>query len=212
MALVLFGRYGANPEPFETTFRETLFNTVSLLTGTGYANADYGVWSPFLIVILFLAGLIGGCAGSTSCSVKIFRYQVLAAVMITEMRRVRRPNGVFATRYNGRKLPMEAATSVMAFLMIFLLSICALTLALAWVGLDGLTALSGAASALANIGPGFGAQIGPAGTYQELPDAGESASDPRHAARPARAVDGAGAADAGFFGVVNVEINRTAAP
>lgn len=157
-------------DPLELEFREALFNGVSILTGTGYATADYSKWGHFAISTFFILGLIGGCAGSTCCSVKVFRYQVLAAVLIAELRRVRRPHGVFTPRYDGRPLRPDVVTSVLTFLFVFLMALGLLTAGLTWVGLDPLTAFSGAATALANVGPGLGAEIGPTGNFMNLPD------------------------------------------
>ncbi|MEM8592412.1 MAG: TrkH family potassium uptake protein, partial [Pseudomonadota bacterium] len=83
-------------------FRAALFNATSLITGTGYASADYMAWGSFAIVALFLVGLVGGCAGSTSCSVKVFRYQLLFASVRAQVRQIYSPSGVFTPRYDGR--------------------------------------------------------------------------------------------------------------
>lgn len=163
----LFDRYQGG---FGELLLHTLFNLVSLVSGTGYANADFATWGPFAVSLLFVLMLVGGCAGSTCCSVKIFRYQVLGALMACELQRLRRPNGVFTARYNGRKISPDVVVSVLAFFFAFLVALAALTLALAATGLDHVTALSGAASALANVGPGFGDEIGPTQNFMGLSD------------------------------------------
>ncbi len=170
VAVLTLVRLGMPGTTAEQGFREALFNGVSLISGTGYASAAYDGWGAFAVSMLFIAGLIGGCAGSTCCSVKVFRYQVLAAIVGAELRRVRRPNGVFTPRYDGRPLKPDVVSSVLAFFFLFAVSLAALTATLTWIGLDAETALSGAASALGNIGPGMGPIIGPTGTYQTLPD------------------------------------------
>ena len=156
---------------FEPAFRRALFNIVSIVSGTGYASSDYMLWGPFLISLFFFAGLIGGCAGSTACSVKIFRYQLLFASIRTQMRRIHSPNGVFSPRYEGRTVSEDVLSSVMSFFVFFVVTLGLLAVALSMTGLDLVTALSGASAALANIGPGLGPEIGPAGNYGGLNDA-----------------------------------------
>lgn len=155
----------------EEMFRKTLFNTVSLLTGTGYASADYMLWGPFPITLLFFVGLIGGCAGSTACSIKIFRYQLLFASVRVQIQRIRAPHGVFVPRYEGRPVSNDVLSSVMSFFVFFTVTLGLLSWGLSLTGLDLTTALSGASAALANIGPGLGDQIGPAGNFAGLNDA-----------------------------------------
>ncbi|TNF62952.1 MAG: TrkH family potassium uptake protein [Rhodobacteraceae bacterium] len=158
------------PHHPEQAVREALFNITSIITGTGYASVDYMTWGPFLISLFFFIGLIGGCAGSTSCSIKIFRYQLLFASIRTQIARVRSPNGVFVTRFEGRPVGEDVLNSVMTFFMFFILSLGILSVALAMTGLDFITSVSGAATALANVGPGLGDQIGPAGNFAGLND------------------------------------------
>ncbi len=155
----------------EATIRETLFNTVSIITGTGYASADYMTWGAFPVASIFFIGLIGGCAGSTACSVKIFRYQLLFAAIGAQVRRIQQPSGLFQPRYDGRPVGEDVLSSVMSFFVLFLAVLGAVTVGLAATGVDMLTAISGAAAALANIGPGLGDEIGPAGTFAGLTDA-----------------------------------------
>lgn len=155
----------------EESFRKTLFNTVSLLTGTGYASADYMHWGPFPITLLFLTGLIGGCAGSTACSIKIFRYQLLFASIRVQLQRIRSPHGVFTPRYEGRVVGADVLNSVMSFFVFFIVTLGIFSWGLGLTGLDFTTSVSGAAAALANIGPGLGSQIGPAGNFAGLNDA-----------------------------------------
>ncbi|MEL6452506.1 MAG: TrkH family potassium uptake protein [Pseudomonadota bacterium] len=154
----------------EPALRTALFNTVSLMTGTGYANADYMQWGSFAVAILFFTGLIGGCAGSTACSIKVFRYQLLFASIRAQLQKTRSPHGIFTPRYAGRAVGEDVLNSVMSFFMFFTVTLGLLAVGLAMTGLDFVTAVSGAATALANIGPGLGDQIGPAGNFAGLND------------------------------------------
>lgn len=154
----------------ELALRESLFNVTSILTGTGYASTDYQLWGGFAVVVFFLIGLIGGCAGSTTCSIKIFRYQLLIASIKSQIRRIHSPHGVFTPRYDGKRVSEDVLSSVMVFFVAFVVSLGVLSILLSATGLDLVTSLSGAAAALANIGPGLGDIIGPAGTYASLSD------------------------------------------
>ena len=132
----------------EAAFRKALFNVASILTGTGYASADYMVWGAFPVVLIFFTGLIGGCAGSTSCSIKVFRYQLLFSSIKVQIRQIHSPNGVFTPRYAGRPVGEDVLSSVMAFFVLFIVSLGVLSVALGATGLDFITSVSGAAAAL----------------------------------------------------------------
>jgi trk system potassium uptake protein TrkH len=163
-------RFIANGDHLEHGFREGLFNAVSIISGTGYASVDYQLWGAFPVVAFFFLGLVGGCAGSTACSVKIFRYQLLFASVKAQIRSIHSPHGVFIPRYAGRAVGEDVLSSVMAFFVMFVVSLGVLSVALSLTGLDSLTAVSGAATALANVGPGLGDTIGPAGNFASLND------------------------------------------
>lgn len=151
--------------------RYAAFNVVSVMTGTGYANADYNSWGPFSAGLFFIIMFIGGCAGSTSCGIKVFRFQVLWASLGQHFNRVVYPNGIFVPRFNGRPISDGVIAAVQSFFFLYVCSFAALAIALNLTGLDDLTALSGAATALSNVGPGLGEIIGPAGTFSPLNDA-----------------------------------------
>ena len=157
-------------EEAEPAIRHALFNATSILTGTGYASADFNGWGGFAMAIFFMLALIGGCAGSTSCSAKIFRYQILMAALRIQLRRIHSPHGVHPLRYAGRSVDAEVLSSVMGYFFIFAASIAIWSVMLSLTGLDTITSISGAVAALANVGPGLGEIIGPSGNFQTLPD------------------------------------------
>ena len=158
-------------DQFELTrgLRLAAFNTVSIVTGTGYATADYNAWGPFAVAAFFAFMFIGGCAGSTACSIKIFRYQVAFEAMRNYLFRMPREHAVVPMRYGGQPLPPSVVYSVMSYFFVFFLTFVITAILLSLIGLDPITAWSGAGSAVANVGPGLGDIIGPAGTYQDLP-------------------------------------------
>jgi len=152
------------------SLRLAAFNVVSLVTTTGFASADYSLWGTFPIAALFFLMCVGGCTGSTTGGIKIFRFTVLYAVASNQLARLVRPHGVFVPTFNKRPLSEAAAIGVMAFISMFGLCFALIAIALSALGLDYLTAMSGALTALANVGPGLGPLIGPAGSFSGLPD------------------------------------------
>ncbi|MEE9346915.1 MAG: TrkH family potassium uptake protein [Robiginitomaculum sp.] len=149
--------------------RLAAFNTISIVTGTGFATADYNSWGPFAVGAFFAFMFIGGCAGSTACSIKIFRYQVAFEALRAYLFKMPRPNAVAPMRYNGKPLPESVVYSVMGFLFLFIACFAVGAVALSMTGLDPITAWSASATAIANVGPGLGDIIGPSGNFESLP-------------------------------------------
>ena len=114
--------------------------------------------------------VFGGCAGSATSGLKIFRFQVIAAAADAQIRRLIQPSGVFLPYVGSRLVPEAVAASVMGYLFLFAVSFAAIAMALTAIGIDLVTSISGAASAIANVGPGLGPVIGPDGAYNILPD------------------------------------------
>ena len=146
------------------------FNVISIMTGTGYATQDYNAWGPFSAMAFFIVMFIGGCAGSTSCGIKVFRFQVMAKVIVQHVGHLIYPNAVIVHRFNGVPLPKSVSTAVMSFMFLYFLSFAILSVLLSLTGLDPFTALSGAATTISNVGPGLGEIIGPAGNFKPLND------------------------------------------
>ncbi|MBN9466311.1 TrkH family potassium uptake protein [Brevundimonas sp.] len=162
--LAMSGVYG-----IEEAYRQAAFNVVSVVTTTGYATTDYQLWGNVAVGLFFGLTFIGGCTGSTSGGIKIFRFEVMAVMLREHFQRLIHPRGVFPRTYAGRPLGDDVVSSVVAFVSVFFLSYAVLTIALMAMGLDFLTSASGAATALSNVGPGLGDTIGPAGTFEPLP-------------------------------------------
>jgi trk system potassium uptake protein TrkH len=158
----------AGSRPGLTGLRHACFNLISIMTGTGYASMNYEAWGWFSTMLMFFAMFIGGCAGSTSCGIKIFRFQVLFQELRQQINRLAYPHGMFIKRFNNKPIDDTVSSAVMSFFFLYLLSFVVLAALLSINGLDTLTAFSGAASAISNVGPGLGEMIGPASTYQML--------------------------------------------
>lgn len=169
VAAIALWQWLAGGQALSVAIRESAFNVTSIITGTGYASADYWQWGTFPAAAFLFFMFIGGCAGSTSCSVKVFRYQILYQALIVQMVRLMRPHGVAVPHYNGRPIPDSVTDSVFAFFFLFLLLFALLAFGLSALGLDFVTAISSAATAIANVGPGLGDVVGPSGTFASLP-------------------------------------------
>lgn len=154
----------------ESSWRYAAVNTVSIITGTGYATSDFNAWGPIAQASLFALMFAGGCAGSTTCSVKIFRYQIAILAIRRHLVSLVHPNAITPMRYGNQIVNQQTVYSVLGFLFAFILIFIVSAIILNAMGLDTVTALSGAATSLANVGPGLGPVIGPAGTFQPLPD------------------------------------------
>ncbi|ESR23143.1 TrkH family potassium uptake protein [Lutibaculum baratangense] len=150
--------------------RLAAFNVVSITTTTGYASSDYTLWGAAAVGLFFLLTFIGGCSGSTTGAIKIYRFQILWRVLRAHLGRLARPNRLIPLRYSGQRIPEDVPPSVLLFLTTYFASVVVVTLLLAATGLDIVSALSGAATALGNVGPGLGEIIGPSGNFQEVPD------------------------------------------
>lgn len=160
-----------NDAPAFDAFVRALFNVTSVVTTTGYASEDYTLWGPLVVVIFFFLTFVGGCSGSTAGGMKIFRFQLSILLLREQLIRLLHPNAVMGRRYNGRVISDEIVASSVAFSFIFLATLALAATILAALGLDLVTSLTGAATALSNVGPGLGDIIGPSGQFQSLPDA-----------------------------------------
>jgi len=145
------------------------FNVVSIVTTTGFTNSDYAGWGPFAVGVFFLLLFVGGCSGSTSGGIKTYRLQVASLLARSHLQHLISPHRIVTLLYNGRRLPEDVPFSVVAFLALYMTTIGLFTVVLAAMGLDLVTALSSAATAISNVGPGLGPIVGPSGTFADLP-------------------------------------------
>ena len=154
---------------FSDALHLAAFNVVSVITTTGFTAGDFAAWGPFAVGVFFLLLFIGGCSGSTSGGIKIYRLQVASLLTRSHLQHLISPNRIVPLTYNGRRLPEDVPFSVVAFFAVYMATIGLFTVVLCAMGLDLVTALSGAASAVSNVGPGLGSIIGPSGSYADLP-------------------------------------------
>lgn len=155
---------------FDEALVRATFMVVSIVTGTGYALGDFSQWGPPVVGIAFLLMFVGGCTGSTTGGIKIFRFLVFFGTVRAHLRRMVRPHRIMSEEYAGTRLKPELSFSVLAFLVVYLGSVGVITVALSFFDLDLVTAISAAATSVGNVGPGLGPMIGPAGHFAPLPD------------------------------------------
>ncbi len=169
VAIVIY-RAGFHAEADLHDLAPVLFNVVSVVTTTGFASEDYLLWGPAAVGLFFIITFVGGCAGSTAGGFKQFRFVILHQVVNETLSRLMKPNWIVIPRYGERRIEDEVSTSVMIFSFLYAITFIFCALVYSLLGMDFATATSASATALANVGPGIGGVIGPAGNFAGLPD------------------------------------------
>lgn len=146
------------------------FNLVSIVTTTGFASGDYQLWGPIAFVVFYFAMFVGGCSGSTSGGIKVFRLQIFAGLVKEQIITAIHPRAIISRRYNGRLISSEIIASSISYMCLMAACLIIIAVILAFTGLDMVTSISGAATAVMNVGPGMGDIIGPAGNFSSLSD------------------------------------------
>lgn len=154
------------------TLRHSSFQVVSVITTTGFTTVNYDIWPPLSRAILLLLMFVGGCGGSTGGAIKVVRMNVLAKHSIRELRKAVYPRRVTVVRLNGKAVPEEVSSAVLAFVILYLSVFLLSMLAMSAMGLDFMSAVGSVAATLGNIGPGFGL-VGPASNYSAIPSVGK---------------------------------------
>jgi trk system potassium uptake protein TrkH len=154
----------------DLNLRSVFFNVISILTGTGYVNAEFDTWGSFTLILFLGLMFIGGCAGSTTCGIKIFRIQILYLFVANQLKKIIYPKGVFILKYDQNPIDNKFISSIISFIYMYLVIFFILTALLSLTGLDFVTSISGAATSISNVGPGLGSIIGPNGDFSTLPD------------------------------------------
>ena len=150
--------------------RISSFNVLSILSGTGYVTDDFGLWGEFPLIFFIFLMFVGGCAGSTTCGIKIFRLQILFIFIGNQIKKLIYPNSILIINYNDKKLEDGFINSVIIFIFSYLFLFFLIAMLLSISGLDFLSAISGSATAISNVGPGLGEMIGPNGNFSQVSD------------------------------------------
>lgn len=156
-------------EPFKA-LTMACFNLVSVITTTGFASGDYQLWGSLALIVFFFVTFVGGCSGSTTGGIKVFRLQIFGGLVKEQIMTAIHPRAIISRRYNNRLISSEIIVSSISYM--FLMTACLIVIAiiLALTGLDLVTSVTGSATALMNVGPGLGPIIGPAGNFSSLND------------------------------------------
>jgi len=154
----------------EISLRAISFNVISILTGTGYVTKEFDNWGSFPLIFFLMLMFIGGCAGSTTCGIKIFRIQILYFFLINQLKKIIYPRGVFIIKYENNNVDEKFMASIISFIYLYIIIFFTITTLLSLSGLDFITSISGAATSISNVGPGLGTIIGPNGSFSLLPD------------------------------------------
>ena len=156
---------------FLDNLRISSFNVLSILSGTGYVTDDFGLWGKFPLIFFLFLMFIGGCAGSTTCGIKIFRVQILYKFVMTQLKKIIYPRGIFVIKYENNNVNDKFLASIISFIYLYILIFFFITALLSITGLDFITSISAAATSISNVGPGLGSVIGSNGNFSTLPDA-----------------------------------------
>ncbi len=154
---------------FLVALRMAAFNVTSVVTTTGFVSTDYNLWGPLAVGMFFLLTFVGGCSGSTSGGIKIYRLQLTSLVTRAYLLNLISHHRIASLIYNGRRVPEDVPFAVIAFLALYLATVGIVTVVLTAMDLDFVTSLTSAATAIGNVGPGLGEVVGPAGNFSTLP-------------------------------------------
>ncbi|MEZ5945351.1 MAG: TrkH family potassium uptake protein [Hyphomonas sp.] len=152
------------------TLKLTIFNTVAVMTGTGFATAPYDTWGTPIMAMILGITFVGGCAGSAACGLKIFRIEITAKALLAYSQRMVQPHRRSPIKYGGKTVDEDTLQSVMVFMFLYFATFLVSAALLGLDGLDPVTAISGAATTLSNVGPGLGPINGPSTTFQSFSD------------------------------------------
>lgn len=176
LVIVLYHELHLEESAFESPLHaavQATFNVISVISGTGYATAAYDGWGHPVVAIFLIATFLGGCAGSASCGIKMFRVEITAKALVAWSQRMVQPHRRAPIRYAGKVVDEETLQSVMVFLFLYLVTFMTAAAALSFTGLDPLAAISASATSVSNVGPGLGTEVGPSTTFASLTDAGK---------------------------------------
>ena len=154
----------------EVSLRSITFNVISILTGTGYVTQNFDNWGSFPLIYFLALMFIGGCAGSTTCGIKIFRIQILYSFLKSQLKKIIYPRGIFIIKYDNNNVDEKFMASIISFIYLYIIIFFIIAALLSLTGLDFTTSISGAATSISNVGPGLGELIGPNGNFSQLPD------------------------------------------
>ncbi len=170
VSIIILSVYLTINNSYQLNLRSIFFNVISIITGTGYVNAQFDKWGGFPLILFLVLMFIGGCAGSTTCGIKIFRIQILYSFISYQIKKIIYPKGIFIIKYDKSPVDNKFIASIISFIYLYLVIFFIIAILLSLTGLDFITSISGAATSISNVGPGLGSIIGPNGNFSSLPD------------------------------------------
>ncbi len=155
----------------EPAFREALFNLVSIISGTGFFSGSFSAWGGYMLVVAFVIGVIGGCSGSSSGGLSVFRVQVAAKVLAAQIRQIATPSRVNVVKYDGQNVADDVINGLILFITGYVVVIGVMSVAITLTGVDMYSAVWATWTSIGNIGYGFGPMVVRTGTFVDFPNA-----------------------------------------
>jgi trk system potassium uptake protein TrkH len=168
---VTLWRWSTSDMGLEDVFRESLFNLVSIMSSTGFFSGSFGTWDGYMLIVAFLIGIIGACAGSSAAGVTVFRAQIAFAALVQQVRQIVTPGRVAPVKYDGRTVEPDVIDALMLYITGYVLTLGVLSVAMTLTGVDPMSSLFAVWTALGNIGYGFGPLVERTGTFVDFNDA-----------------------------------------
>ncbi len=156
----------------ENSFRDALFQVTSVITSTGFVSADYTLWHPYLVFLIFGLMFTGASVGSTSGGVKILRHLLLFKNSILEFKRMIHPSAVLPVRYNNEVVGQDMISKILAFVILYFMVFFIGCFAMTLIGMDLISAMGAVATTMGGIGPGLGS-VGPMNNFSLVPEVGK---------------------------------------
>jgi len=158
-----------NFKSLEEKWREAFFNVTAAMTTTGFATADYMNWEAFTWVLILIAMIMGASAGSTSGAIKMIRIVIVIKYCYYEFKKLIHPQAIIPVRYNGHFVNEDVITKVLAFVLLYLITVALGVLTLTMSGMPFMESIGGMITCLGGVGPGLG-EVGPAGNFSQIPE------------------------------------------
>ena len=156
--------------PFSKTLAHAFFNFASIFSTTGFASQDYTAWGPLVVVAAFIATFVGGCSGSTAGGIKAYRFLIMFQTMRVGLKKLLYPDAIYSVRYGKLTVDLDTQRGVLLFFAAYMMIWAFGVLGMGALGYDFATAVSASITAIANVGPGIGQVIGPAGNFASMSD------------------------------------------
>ena len=168
---VTLWRWSTSHMGLEEVFRQSLFNLVSIMSSTGFFSGSFPTWDGYMLIVAFLIGIIGACAGSSAAGVTVFRAQIAFAALVQQVRQIVTPGRVAPVKYDGRTVEPDVIDALVLYISGYVLTLGVLSVAMTLTGVDPMSSLFAVWTALGNIGYGFGPLVERTGTFVDFNDA-----------------------------------------